>query len=601
MGRGRSGFRKEKRRRTGGGASGKTGEMTPGQNAKSGREQLGQALSACRGGLWAVFLFSACINLLMLALPIYSLQVYDRILSSRSIDTLLHLTLIVGVALAVLGLLEAIRGQVMVGVSTWLERRLAPVLLGGAISGALRASPSAQALRDISTVRAFIAGPNLFPLLDAPWLPIFLAATFLVHPLLGWLATGGALIMIALAVAGELRTRRQIERAGAAATRAQAEAEAATRNADVIVAMGMVGNVTARWRKFSNAMLDLQAEASVRGGRISAIARFARLALQVAALGLGAALAIDGAITGGAMIAGSILMARALAPVDAAIAAWRSMLQARGAYRRVVTALDAAPPERHAMPLPAPQGTLRVEGVRFQHANAKEPVLRNVGFPLAAGEHLGLMGPTASGKTTLARIIVGNLKSADGVVRLDGADMAEWDPDDRGRHIGYLPQDIELFSATVRENIARMGEGDPDAVVAAARLAGGHDMILALPKGYDTEIGAGGAALSGGQRQRVGLARALYGNPRLVVLDEPNSSLDLSGEHALLSALETLKARGVTTIVIAHRPNILRRVDKILVLGKGTVQRFGPRDDVVRELMGPRPTPAPVPAERIQR
>ncbi len=571
--------------------------MSADQKSTGGRELLGKALAACRGGLWAVAAFSACINLLMLAIPIYSLQVYDRVLSSRSVDTLLHLSIFVAAALAVLGLLEALRGQVMVGVGTWLERRLAPLLLSGAIAGALQKQPSAQALRDISTVRGFISGPSLFPLLDAPWLPVFLIATFFVHPLLGWLAVGGALVMLALAVASELLTRRALDRAGAAAHRAHAEADAAARNADVILAMGMLGNVTARWRKFSGEMLDLQAAANVRGGRIAAIARFVRLVLQVAALGAGAALAIDGAITGGAMIAGSILIARALAPVDAAISAWRSMLQTRGAWRRVRAALDEAAHAAPRMPLPVPQGALQVEGLRYQHPNAKDPVLRNVSFALAPGEHLGVMGPTASGKTTLARLIVGNLKPADGAVRLDGADMAEWDSDDRGRHVGYLPQDIELFGATVRENIARMGEGDPDAVVAAARLAGVHDMVVALPKAYDTHVGPAGAALSGGQRQRVGLARALYGNPRLVVLDEPNASLDFAGEQALVAALEALKARGITAIVIAHRPNVLRRVDKILVLGNGTVQRFGPRDEVVRELMGPRPAPPTFRAE----
>jgi PrtD family type I secretion system ABC transporter len=312
-------------------------------------------------------------------------------------------------------------------------------------------------------------------------------------------------------------------------------------------------------------------------------------------------LALEGAITGGAMIAGSILIARALAPVDAAITAWKTMLQARGAYRRVLAALETAAPDRKSMPLPAPQGALHVEAVRFQHPSAKDPVLRNVSFRLPAGEHIGLMGPTASGKTTLARLIVGNLRPADGVVRLDGADMAEWDADDRGRHVGYLPQDIELFSATVRENIARLGEGDPDAVVAAARLAGVHEMILSLPKGYDTEIGPGGAALSGGQRQRVGLARALYGNPRLVVLDEPNASLDLDGERALIEALDTLKKRGVTAIIIAHRPSILSRVDRILVLGNGTVLRFGPRDEVARELMGPRPAAVATARSEVRR
>ncbi len=571
--------------------------MNASHKSAGGRELLGKALAACRGGLWAVVAFSLCINLLMLAIPIYSLQVYDRVLSSRSADTLLHLTLIVAAALAVLGLLEALRGQVMVGVGTWIERRLAPVLLAGTIAGALQKAPSAQALRDIATVRGFISGPSLFPLLDAPWLPIFLAATFLVHPLLGWLALGGAAVMLALAYGSELLTRRALERAGAAAYRAHAEAEAAARNADVILAMGMVGNVTARWRKFAGEMLDLQAAASIRGGRISAIARFVRLALQVAALGAGAALALDGTITGGAIIAGSILMSRALAPVDSAIAAWKTMLQARGAWGRVRAALDASAPGAPRMPLPVPQGALQVRGLRYQHPNAKDPVLRDVSFALAPGEHLGLMGPTASGKTTLARLIVGNLKPADGVVRLDGADMAEWDADDRGRHVGYLPQDIELFGATVRENIARLGAGDPDAVVAAARLAGVHEMIVSLPKAYDTEIGPAGAALSGGQRQRVGLARALYGAPRLVVLDEPNSSLDFAGEQSLVAALEALKARGITAIVIAHRPNVLRRVDKILVLGNGTVQRFGPRDEVVRELMGPRPAPPTFRAE----
>jgi len=375
-----------------------------------------------------------------------------------------------------------------------------------------------------------------------------------------------------------------LKRAGGAAQAAMSDAETAVRNADVVEAMGMMPAMLARWHKKNAEAIALQSVAGDKGGGISAVSKFLRLLLQIAVLTLGAWLVLRGELTSGGMIAGSILMARALAPVEQAIATWKTAVAARQAYDRLVLHLAAADNRAEGMPLPVPKGHLSGEGVLFAFPGQRDPLLRNINFALSPGESLGLIGPTASGKTTLARMIVGNLVPRAGCIRLDGMDVTQWDRADLGRHIGYLPQDIELFAGTVRENIARMGEGDPEAVVRAAQLAGVHQMVLGMAKGYDTEVGPSGAALSGGQRQRVGLARALYGNPRLVVLDEPNANLDSEGEVALMRALGFLKKAGVTTVVIAHRPAIVQGVDKLLALKDGAVMMFGPREEVLAKL-----------------
>ena len=549
---------------------------------------LKETLAASRGGFVAVGVFSLFINVLMLTAPLYMLQVFDRVLTSRSVETLIMLTLIAGVALLALAALDALRGAALVRIGTWLDGRIGAPVLAASITAAVRKGDGAsvQRLRDLSTLRTFLTGPGIFPVMDAPWTPIFIAVIFLLHPILGWVSLAGALVLFGLAVSNEVTTRGLLGRAGGASVAALRQAEAAIRNADSVEAMGMMPALIRRWHERNAEALTLQSVASMRSGGITAASKFARLALQVGILGAGAWLVILNELTPGAMIAGSILMGRALAPVEQAIGTWRSLIAARGAYERVKKQLDDSEPRGQAMPLPPPSGRLNVEGVSFVHPGAEAPTLRAVSFQLQPGETLGLIGPTAAGKTTLARLLVGNLVPRAGHVRLDAMDVAQWEAEDLGRHIGYLPQDVELFGGTVRENIARMDMGDAEAVVAAAGLAGVHDMILRLPKGYDTEIGEGGATLSGGQRQRIALARAVYGSPRLIVLDEPNANLDGEGEEALVKAIGVLRENKVSIVVIAHRPSILQTADKVLVLRAGAVQVVGPRDEVLAKLTG---------------
>jgi len=423
--------------------------------------------------------------------------------------------------------------------------------------------------------------------MDAPWTPIFIAIVFLLHPVLGWVSLVGAGILFALALFNELATRKLLARSSASSFVSLRQAEATVQNSDVVRAMGMAPNLIQRWQLRNSETVALQARASNRSGAITSASKFVRLVLQIAMLGTGAWLVLQAEITPGVMIAGSILMARALAPVEQAIGAWRSAVAARDAYKRVKQLLAALPATAAAMPLPAPKGHINVEGLAYVHPGAADPVLRGVTFELEAGESLALTGPSASGKTTLARLLVGNLTPRTGHARLDGMDVAAWDAEDRGQYIGYLPQDVELFSGTVRENIARMSEGDTEDIIAAAKLAGVHEMIMRLAKGYETQIGDGGAALSGGERQRIALARALYGNSKLIVLDEPNASLDSEGEAALVDALQILGKNKVTMVVIAHRPSILRTMDKVLVLREGVMSAFGPRDEILPAVAAP--------------
>jgi PrtD family type I secretion system ABC transporter len=544
---------------------------------------LAQALVSCRRGFAAVVLFSACINLLLLAAPLYMLQVFDRVVTSRSMETLIYLTGMALAALVVAALLDVARTRVMVWLSLWLDERVGTDVLAAQIAARLRGrgDPSVQGLRDLSTVRSFLTGPAIFPFLDAPWSPVYLLVVYLLHPALGWLSLAGAVVLFGLALANDAVSRRSLQRAGEAGQKAMRCAETAVRNANVVEAMGMLPDVARRWQRETDEMLDLQAQASRRSGNITAASKFARQGLQIGVLGLGAWLFVRNELSPGGMVAASILMSRALAPVELAIGSWRTAVVTQTAYRRLGQQLAEVARDDDAMALPAPTGRLKVEGATFYYSGASSPTLTSIEFELQPGEVLGLIGATAAGKTTLAELLVGNLRPQTGHVRLDGGDIGAWPAVQRGRYIGYLPQDIELFSGSVRDNIARMGEGKADAVVGAARLAGVHDMILRMPKGYETEIGDGGAALSGGQRQRLALARAVYGRPRFVVLDEPNASLDTAGEQALVEALEALKRDGVTVVVISHRPSILRQVDMVLVLRSGAMESFGPRDEVM--------------------
>ena len=544
---------------------------------------------ACRQAFIGVGIFSAAISLLMLAVPIYMLQIYDRVLSTRSIDTLLALSFMVVTAVFVLGVLDAVRGRMMTRIGIWLDRELAGDMLSSGVRQSLSGDDAGrgQGLRDLASLRNYIAGSGLLPLFDAPFLFVFLAVIFLIHPVLGWVTAAGAIILFLLALANELATRNLIRDANNETMHALNEADIAIRNADVIEAMGLLPSLRRRWQAASSIYLTQQRQANDRAGAITASARFVRLVVQIAILATGAFLVIGGQLTGGAMIAAAIIGTRALAPVEQSIQGWKAFVTAHGAYRRVKHLATATAAVTSPMTLPAPQGQLTVQGLISIPEGSPTPILRDINFDLEPGMALGLTGPSAAGKTTLARHLVGSLKPTRGHVRLDGADLAVWDAADRGRHIGYLPQDVELFTGTVRENIARMDEASDDDIVAAAQLAGVHEMVLSLPKGYDTRISDGGAVLSGGQRQRIALARAVFGRPKLIVLDEPNSNLDAPGEHALIATLDQLRAAGATVILIAHRPNIMSRMDKILVLRDGAVDQFGERDDVLQRLRGP--------------
>jgi PrtD family type I secretion system ABC transporter len=550
------------------------------------RSLLEDALAGCRHAFVALALFSAAINVLILASPFYMMQVYDRVLNSRSLETLLLITLITLFAFATMGALEWVRSQLMTQISLWLDRRLGGEVLAAAIGAAVRhgGDRSAQGLRDLAAVRLFLTGPSLFPILDAPWVPLFLIVNFMLHPWLGALSTVGAVSLFGLAYVSERTTRRLTHEAAAAARGAQAQADMGVRNADVVQAMGMADALIARWRKTNGEAIGRQAQANDKTAILTAATKFLRTALQSLALGLGAWLVIEREATGGVMIGASIIMGRALAPVEMAIGGWRGLLAARHAFEQVKRLLAIRPSGPPQTRLPAPVGHLAVEAAVFAPPGLKEPVIKGVSFNLRAGETLAIIGPSAAGKSTLARLIVGSWVPQRGQVKIDGADLTLWDSSNLGPHIGYLPQDVELFAGTVRENIARLGDGADELVIDAAKRAHAHEIILELPNGYDTQIGDGGAFLSGGQRQRVGLARALYGAPKLVVLDEPNASLDSAAENRLLQTLFELKELNTTLVLITHKINLVNVADKVLVLKSGTIDLFGPRDAVVAKL-----------------
>jgi PrtD family type I secretion system ABC transporter len=547
------------------------------------------SLHACRGAFAAVAIFSLAVNVLALASPLYMMQLFDRVLSSRSGDTLVMLTIVTTFAVAVLCLIDTIRSQVLVRTGAWLDERLGPNVFNGALRIALQTDASRAALGpiDLQTVRGFLTGPAILPLLDAPWAPIYVIALFSLHPLLGLIGFGGAAMLFALAVLNEFATKNPLREANAAGVRTRQRAEAALRNAEVIRAMGMSEGVVGIWRRDMADANAAQRSAGTRGAAILAVSKFFRLMLQIVILGVGAWLVIKEEASPGAMFASSFLLARALAPVENAIGTWKSLVSARIAYRRLSELLTDMSWARKGMRLPPPEGAVNVERVSYVPAGATEPTLRGISFALRPGEVLGIIGPSAAGKSTLARIIAGTWRATAGKVRLDNADIAIWHESGGSCHIGYLPQDIELFAGTVRDNIARLAASEPDDVISAAKLVGLHHAIMGLPQGYDTEIGEAGLKLSGGQRQRIGLARALYGAPQLVVLDEPNASLDQEGDEALHRAIIELKRRGTTVVIIAHRPSILGLADKLMVLREGTVEMYGNRNDVIAKLTAP--------------
>lgn len=552
-------------------------------NPKSDIEKV---LSSFRGAFITVGAFSAITNLLMLAPSIYMLQVYDRVLASRNEMTLLMLTVIILGAFAFMSALELIRTFVLVRVGARFDMQLNKRVYTAAFEQNLKKAGgnAGQSLSDLTNLRQFLTGNALFAFFDAPWFPIYLLVIFLFQPWLGLLALVGTIVLIALAFLNEHITRKPLAEANTMAIAAGTLATNNLRNAEVIEAMGMLPNLLNRWFKTHGKFLQLQAEASEKAGIVGAATKFVQVSLQSLVLGLGALLVIEGKITPGMMIAASILVGRTLAPVQQVIAVWKSFSSTRSAYNRLTTLLEENPARPAGMPLPKPQGALSVEAVTASPPGVKIPVVKNVSFGISAGDVLGVIGPSGSGKSTLARLLVGVWPAMMGKVRLDGADIYAWNKGELGPHIGYLPQDIELFGGTVSENIARFGEIDPVKVVEAAQRAGVHEMILHLPEGYDTKLSDGGAGLSGGQKQRLGLARAMYGDPAVVVLDEPNSNLDDVGEQALLRAIVDLRTRGKTIVLISHRPGAIGVTNKLLLMREGAVHMFGPTNQVLAAL-----------------
>jgi PrtD family type I secretion system ABC transporter len=554
--------------------------------------ELSAALASSKRLFGHVGAFSFFINLLMLTGSLYMLQVYDRVLASGSMPTLWALTVLILVLFATLGALEWVRSGLFGAAGARFEAMLGERAADAALALSLKDAGKAtdRPLRDLRSLRRFFAGPALGVFFDAPWCPLFFLVLFMLHPWFGIFALVGAAILVGLGYANQTTANRIVKSAEDLERDAQARATEMVRSAEVLDALGMRANVRARWhRQFTESDQAISASGRVLSTFTSGTKAF-RLFLQSAILGLGAWLSIDGQISPGAMIASSILMGRAIAPIEQAVGMWRQMVTAREAWASLTKFLAAAPSPRAAMSLPPVRGRLAVEGVFAGPAGAKKPTLRSISFSLEPGDALGVLGPSAAGKTTLAKVLVGIWAPVSGHVRLDGADLQTFERDALGAQMGYLPQQVDLMSGSVRDNICRfMPHARDEDVVAAAMAAGCHDLILRLQDGYQTEVGTAGAYLSAGQRQRIGLARALFGQPNFVVLDEPNSNLDGPGETALQNAIADLKARFATVVIIAHRPNAIAHCNKLVVLDAGEVKLFGPAADVLSKLRQEQP------------
>lgn len=546
---------------------------------------LAKAYGRFKAIIFATVIFSFFSNLLMFVGPLYMLQVYDRVLASRNENTLLMITGIAVLLLITYGFLEFIRSKMLVRAGLQFDDMLANPAFNRVVRKQL-AAPNSGAhatLQDVDRVREFLTGQGILAFFDAPWVPLFLALCFAFHPWLGFVATGGALIIFVLALTNEFATRGLLQDAGNANIGAAHFVNTTVQNAEVIRALGMEKPLTNRWLKQHDDVLAAQAKASGRAGAIMASTKFVRMSLQIAILGTGAYLAIHQQISPGIMIAASIVMGRALAPVEQAVGQWKQFVAARQAHKRLTDIFAALDDEEDRMQLPAPKGNLAVQNLFATAPGTKTALLKSVSFSVTQGEILAVIGPSGSGKSTLVRHIVGAMQPASGAVRLEGTELHHWDPDQLGRYMGYMPQDVKLFRGSVAENISRfLNDVQDSEIVAAATLSGAHDMIQTLSDGYDTDVGDGGNALSGGQRQRVGLARAIFREPSLIVLDEPNSNLDSMGEQALIACIQELKKRGKTVVLVTHKTNLLALSDKALMLVNGAVEKFGP----TREIFG---------------
>lgn len=553
---------------------------------KPAKNEIVQALTDLKGAFRTVGVFSAIINLMLLVPSLYMLQVYDRVLASRNETTLLMLTLMVLGAYLFMSALEFVRSFVLIRVGAQLDMKMNKRIYTAAFEQNLKKAGgnAGQALQDLTTIRQFLTGNALFAFFDAPWFPVYLAVIFLFNPSLGVFALCGTLLLIVLAYVNEAVSKKPLAEASSMAIAAGNLATNNLRNAEVIEAMGMLPNLMARWFKLHGRFLHLQAQASEKSGIIGACTKFTRVSLQSLILGFGALLVLDGKISGGMMVVSSILMGRTLSPVEQLIGVWKNWSSTRSAYQRLCELLAANPPRRAGMSLPKPRGQISLEAVTAGPPGSGIATIRNLSFTIEPGDVLGVIGSSGAGKSSLARLLVGVWPAAAGKVRLDGADVYQWNKDELGPHMGYLPQDIELFAGTVSENIARFGEVDSEKVVLAARRAGVHEMILQFPKGYDTPLGDGGAGLSGGQKQRIGLARAMYDDPSLLVLDEPNSNLDELGEQALVAAIVDFRQRGKTVVLITHRSSAIGVTNKLLLLQNGEAALFGPTAKVLTDL-----------------
>ena len=564
----------------------------------SPRSELSVALASCRGAFIGTALISGMSNVLMLTGAMFMLEVYDRVIPSRSMPTLVGLGILAAGLFTALGILDGIRGRILSRVGGLLDETLSgrvyDTLVRLPLRGGIR-SDGAQPLRDLDAIRSYLSSLGPVALFDLPWIPLYLAICFAFHPLIGYTALGGAVVLVALTLATDLLMRAPTREATVAATVRNSLAETSRRNAEALTAMGMVARIAGRWGAANRDYMRSQRLASDIGGGLGATSKVLRMVLQSAVLGVGGYLVIHQQATAGIIIAGSILSARALAPVDLAIAHWKGFIAARQSWHRLSRLLAALPAQKARMSLQAPHRDLVVEGASCAPPGTQKIVVHDVGFKLEAGHGLGIIGPSGSGKSSLARLLVGVWQPVRGKVRLDGAALDQWSTDALGHHIGYLPQDVELLAGSVAENISRFEqEPDSDAIIAAAKAVGVHDMIVNLPDGYDTPVGEHGAGLSAGQAQRVALARAVYRDPFLVVLDEPNSNLDSEGDEALTRAILSVRERKGIVIVIAHRPSAIAGVDQILVLNQGNVQAFGPKDEVLAKVLR-RPVSAPRP------